>query len=71
LALAMMLSRFRPRVPAGARIDRMYAVVTMPKNGLPLDLLPRDQNVAVSTSGSHLGSIYDLFTPEPDRPVIH
>jgi len=71
LALAMMLSRFRPSVPAGARFDRMYAVVTMPKNGVPLDLLPRDANVAASANGSYSGSIFDLFAPEPDRPVIH
>jgi cytochrome P450 len=71
LALAMMLSRFRPRVPAGAQFDRMYAVVTMPRNGVPLDLLPRDQSVGDAANGSHSGSIYDLFTPEPDRPVIH
>jgi cytochrome P450 len=71
LALAMMLSRFRPSVPAGARIDRTYAVVTMPRNGVPLDLTPRDRNIGIATNSAHLGSIYDLFTPEPDRPVIH
>jgi cytochrome P450 len=71
LVLAMMLSRFRPSVPAGARIDRMYAVVTMPRNGLPLDLMPRDHNAGPAAKGSYSGSIYDLFIPEPDRPVIH
>jgi cytochrome P450 len=71
LALAMMLSRFRPCVPAGARFDRMYAVVTMPKNGVPLDLIPHDQTVGIAANTSYTGSIYDLFTAEPDRPVIH
>jgi hypothetical protein len=49
----------------------MYAVVTMPKNGVPLDLIPRDQDVGAAANGSYSGSIYDLFTPEPDRPAIH
>jgi cytochrome P450 len=71
VALAALLSRLRPSVPEGARIDRMYAVVTMPKNGLPLDLRARDGDVSRPGGGLHTGSIFDLFTPEPERPVLH
>jgi len=70
-ALAALLERFRPVVPDRARIDRMYAVVTMPKNGLPLELVPRDRSVASRPSRLASGSIFDLFTPEPNRPVRH
>lgn len=71
LAVAALVSRFRPRVPAGARIDRMYAVVTMPKNGVPLDLVPRLGEALSRSNGSCSGSIFDLFTPEPERAVLH
>jgi cytochrome P450 len=70
-ALAAILERFRPAVPDRARIDRMYAVVTMPKNGLPIELVPRDRGAPARLSQSLSGSIFDLFTPEPDRPVRH
>jgi cytochrome P450 len=70
-ALAALLERFRPVVPDHARIDRKYAVVTMPKNGLPLELVPRDRGAPTRPSQSASGSIFELFTPEPDRPVRH
>jgi cytochrome P450 len=69
LALAAMLARFHPVVPDRARIDRMYAVVTMPKNGLPIALVPRHDGVPTRLAQSVSGSIFDLFTPEPDRAV--
>ncbi len=71
VALAALLGRFRPSIPAGARIDRKYAVVTMPRNGLPVELVPRGRDVPAFTRGSQSGTIFDLFTPEPDRPVLH
>jgi cytochrome P450 len=71
VALATLLERFRPSIPAGARIDRMYAVVTMPKHGLPVDLVPRGRDLPIHAVGSQSGSIFDLFTPEPNRPVRH
>lgn len=68
-ALAALLARFRPRVADGARVDRMYAVVTMPKNGLPIELVPLDRGAPARLSERVSGSIFDLFTPEPDRSV--
>ena len=71
LAVASLVTRFRPRVPVGARVDRMYAVVTMPRNGVPLDLVPRARGNSRDVNGSRSGSIFDLFTPEPERAVVH
>ena len=68
VTLAALLARYRPSTPVGARIDRMYAVVTMPKGGMPIELSPRDRT-APSGDGAARGTIFDLFTPEPGRPV--
>jgi cytochrome P450 len=71
LVLATLLGRFRPTIPSGARIDRLYAVVTMPRNGVPMDLVPRGHEVGGRPNFSYSGSIFDLFTPEPERAVLH
>ena len=69
LTLAAMLSRFHISSPAGARYERMYAVVTMPRNTIPIELTPRGQPAPARRDGSQSGSIFDLFTPEPGRAV--
>ncbi len=63
-----MLQRFRLQVPSGARIDRTYVAVTLPKRDVPLEIRPLDRKVDV---GACSGSIFDLFVPEPDRGVRH
>jgi len=68
LALAALLSRFRPTPVAGARVDHRYAVVTMPWRGMPIDLAPREA-AARRLGDARSGSIFRLFTPEPDRGV--
>jgi cytochrome P450 len=70
LAVMAILSRFRPQLPDGARIDRMYAGVTTPKNGVPIRLLPRNGASPRPAAASYSGSIFELFTPEPDRRAI-
>ena len=68
VGLATLLERFRAQIPAGARIDRAYAALTVPKRGAPIELLPPHATVRVAPCS---GSMFDLFVPEPDRRSIH
>jgi cytochrome P450 len=71
VVLNEVLRRFRPSFPAGARVDRKYAVVLMPKSGVPIELVPTERYDRAKIVPSASGSIFDLFVPEPDRPVRH
>jgi cytochrome P450 len=67
VALAVILPRYRLSVAPGARIDRAYAAVTVPKYGLPMKIMPQDRDFRVE---SCTGTVFDMFVPE-GRVAIH
>jgi cytochrome P450 len=65
LVLARILQRFRPRVVAGARIDRRSTVTLSPRHGMPMQVLgPEAPFARVPVRGNVLEMV-DLVTPEP------
>jgi cytochrome P450 len=59
MALCAIISRFRVEIPAGARIDRRYAAITVPRTRVPLRLVAQDGRQ--SAVPRCRGSIFDLF----------
>jgi cytochrome P450 len=57
VVLPMILQRFRPTVPPGARVDRAGNILSFPKGGLPVVLNPQDGHY---TTANVRGNIHDL-----------
>jgi len=59
MALCAIISRYRVEIPAGARIDRGYAAITVPRTRVPLRLVAQDgRRSAVPRCR---GSIFEMF----------
>ncbi len=63
MALAALLTRFDVTVVDGARIDRRYAAVMVPRRGVPAVLEPRSLTRRPRPPPQRLGSAFDLFSP--------
>jgi cytochrome P450 len=62
LALATILPRFAVRICAGARVDRVFKGIAMPKAGIPVQLVPQDRALVVPAC---TGNIFDCVTVDP------
>jgi cytochrome P450 len=58
-ALHAILPRYSVRVRSGARVDRVYRGVMMPRPGIPITLVPQDRNFSRAEIG---GNILDCVT---------
>ncbi len=64
VALCAIMARYRLALPAGGRIDRAYAVITVPRNRVMLRLLPAGgRNEPPPAQG---GSFFALFSRDQD-----
>ena len=60
MAMAAILTRFRLTLADGSRLDRAYAAITVPKNGVPMRIARQDGRF---DAGRITGSLLDLFEP--------
>jgi len=63
LALAVLLSRFNVELVDGARIDRAYAAVNVPRGAVPAVLSRRSGAPAIAKVPRRRGNVFDLFGP--------
>jgi cytochrome P450 len=67
VALCAIIARYRLALPRGARIDRRYAAITVPRGGVPMRILPQDGKHEAPEAVS--GTIFDLFRMESGAPA--
>jgi cytochrome P450 len=66
LALAMIVQRFRPALPAGARVDPELRLTLRPRGGLPMQIHQPDRRYSAAPISGTIGDVIDL--PELRRP---